>query len=178
MISHRRKRLLCLFPVSCWPVIRLPFLPDRSVSPSAVAGEFRLHDLGSVLPLGSPVRLSGLLLMDPDRIFSPSLGVCCLSWSQILQSDLPGLSLRLWQSVSCCPAADALSSALWPVVLLSVCFLRLRSIERRFQPVQMKNCPSDRPTHALRAKFTLPDSPSPDLPVRFCRRSCLFCSMI
>lgn len=120
----------------------------------------------------------------------------CQSWHKISRQILlkssgmvSGSCVYLRQSASCpglgsavklsyCPSGspDYLSVFLQPVPLcpapvrlssLSACPLLPESSERRFQPVQMKNCPSDIAIHALRAKLTLPDSASPDLPVCF-----------
>lgn len=124
---------------------------DGSVFPVSVCPCIRQSDTDrdspsvfcSVCPLGSPVRLC-------VSVFQ--------SWHRISRQILSGLSVRL-------PGLRLPVSCFWPVCLSQSLLRSLCGSERRSQPVQTNNCPSQTPTHALRAKFTLPDSPSPDLPV-------------
>ena len=144
------------------PAVRLPCL-DRS-SPSADAGQIRLQCLPlltlgeflSVWPLGSPVRLSCFLLpdMNSDQL-----------------SDFPGLSLCISGSPS--PVFQLLTVSPWLSLACLPVLLCQKSIERRSQPVQMENCPSESTRDDLSEDLRCRTPCLRISPLRSCRRSCL-----
>ena len=127
----------------------------------------KLYD--SVLYLYLYMTVSYILLAVGFRRFLSCLLLPDMISDQM--SDFPGLSLCISGSPS--PVFQLLTVSPWLSLACLPVLLCQKSIERRSQPVQMENCPSESTRDDLSEDLRCRTPCLRIFPVRSCRRSCL-----